>query len=57
LTTRPATGIALSVILALAVTWSGLAVAYFTVYPVGFFVTSFAFAAYLAARAARWAAA
>lgn len=53
LTTRPAAGIALSVVIALLVTWLGLAVAYFSVYPVGFYVTSIAFAAYLLARAWR----
>lgn len=55
LTAHPAAGIALSVAIALGVTWSGLAIAYFSVYPIGFFVTSLAFAAYLAARAGRWA--
>lgn len=55
LTARPALGLVLSVAIALLVIWLGLAVAYFTVYPIGFFVTSFAFAAYLVARAARWA--
>ena len=54
LTARPAAGLALSVGIAVLVTWLGLAVAYFTVYPIGFFVTTFAFAAYLLARAARW---
>jgi zinc/manganese transport system permease protein len=50
LTARPLRGLALSVALGLAVTWLGLALAYFSVYPVGFYVTSLAFAAYLAAR-------
>ena len=54
LTTRPGLGIALSTVVALLTIWGGLGVAYFTVYPVGFFVTSLAFAAYLAARAVRW---
>jgi zinc/manganese transport system permease protein len=54
LTTRPLTGVALSVLLAVLVMWTGLGVAYFTIYPVGFFTTTFAFAAYLAARAVRW---
>jgi len=43
---RPAVAISLSVLLALFFTWAGLAVAYFTPYPVGFFVTSFAFGTY-----------
>jgi zinc/manganese transport system permease protein len=54
LTTRPGAGIVLTALLALLVTWAGLAVAYFTIYPAGFFVTSFAFAIYLTARALRW---
>ena len=53
LTSRPGLGIALSVVIALAVTWLGLALAYFSIYPVGFFVTSLSFALYLLVRAAR----
>jgi zinc/manganese transport system permease protein len=53
LTARPGLGLALSVVIALLVTWLGLTVAYFTPYPVGFFITSFAFAAYLLARLAQ----
>ncbi len=52
LTARPGLGIALSVTLALAVTWLGLALAYFSIYPVGFFVTSLSFALYLIVRMA-----
>jgi len=52
LTPRPALGIALSVVLALAVTWLGLALAYFSIYPVGFYVTSLSFALYLIVRVA-----
>ncbi len=51
LTTRPALGMALSVVVAVAVTWLGEAAAYFTVYPIGFWVTTLAFAAFLAATA------
>jgi zinc/manganese transport system permease protein len=54
LTARPVVSLGLSVLIAVLVTWAGLAVAYFTVYPIGFFVTSFAFAAYLLARTASW---
>jgi zinc/manganese transport system permease protein len=50
ITPRPFAGAALSVAIALAVTWLGLALAYFSVYPVGFFVTSLAFALYVAER-------
>lgn len=53
LTMRPGLGLALSVALALVIVWLGLAVAYFSIYPVGFYVTSLAFAAYLAARLGR----
>lgn len=53
LTSRPWLGLSLSVLLSLAYTWAGLAVAYFSIYPVGFFITSFAFATYLAVRLAR----
>jgi zinc/manganese transport system permease protein len=52
LTTRPSRTIALSVALALLFTWSGLAISFFTPYPVSFFITSIAFAAYLLARLA-----
>jgi zinc/manganese transport system permease protein len=53
LTARPARALALSATLAVAVTWLGLAVAYYTPYPAGFFITTFAFAAYLLAHAWR----
>jgi zinc/manganese transport system permease protein len=55
LTARPATALVLSVVIAVLVAWIGMGVAYFSVYPVGFFVTSVAFAGYLLARAWRWA--
>ena len=53
LTARPAPALALSVGISLAVTWLGLAVAYFTNVPVGFVVTTLAFVPYLALRLAR----
>ena len=57
LTARPLPGLLLSVLLGLAVTWLGLAFAYFSIYPAGFYITSLAFAAYVLARVARvWAA-
>lgn len=49
ITTRPALGVALSVALALVVTWTGLAFAYYSSYPIGFYVTSIAFVFYVAA--------
>ncbi|MGN6586688.1 MAG: metal ABC transporter permease, partial [Solirubrobacterales bacterium] len=50
ITTRPARGLVLSVGLALLVAWLGLGVAYFSPYPVGFWVTSFSFGLYVAVR-------
>jgi zinc/manganese transport system permease protein len=50
LTARPSTGLALSVIFAVATVWAGLAAAYFTDRPVGFWVTTAGFAGYLLAR-------
>ncbi|HXR11534.1 MAG TPA: metal ABC transporter permease [Gaiellaceae bacterium] len=50
ITARPLLGVVLSVALALAVTWLGLALAYFSIYPVGFYVTSLSFAVYVLAR-------
>jgi len=57
LTARPGRALALSVALSLAFTWLGLALAYFTDLPVGFFITSLAFATYVLIRAAKGAAA
>jgi zinc/manganese transport system permease protein len=50
LTARPSTGLALSVGLALFSAWAGLAAAYFTDRPVGFWITTVGFAGYLLAR-------
>jgi zinc/manganese transport system permease protein len=55
LTARPGLALLLSVVIAVLVVWIGMGVAYFSTYPVGFFVTTVAFAAYLLARAWRWA--
>ncbi len=59
-TVRPAGSVALTVLLAVTVTWTSLFVAYyFATFPIGFFLTSFAFASYLAAtmsRRLRWTA-
>ena len=52
ITVRPALGIMLSIALALAVTWLGLALAYFSIYPVGFYITSLSFALYVLVRLA-----
>jgi zinc/manganese transport system permease protein len=53
ITARPARSLVLTLLIALCVTWLGLAMAYYSIYPVGFYVTSLAFAAYLLARGAR----
>jgi zinc/manganese transport system permease protein len=53
LTARPALGFALTIGLALLITWLGLGVAYFSVYPVGFFVTTFGITAYVISAAIR----
>ncbi|HEY2268815.1 MAG TPA: metal ABC transporter permease [Streptosporangiaceae bacterium] len=52
LTTRPLPSVVLTVVIGWAVTWAGLIAAYYSPYPIGFYVTSFAFAVYLAARIA-----
>jgi zinc/manganese transport system permease protein len=52
ITARPGPGLALSVALALAVTWLGLGIAYFSPYPVGFWVTTLSFGLYVAVRVA-----
>lgn len=49
LTPRPVLGGAIAVVLALAVTWIGLGIAYYSPYPIGFWVTTLAFGAYLVA--------
>jgi zinc/manganese transport system permease protein len=46
LTTRPARGLLLSVALALATVWVALFVAYYSPYPIGFWLTSIAFIVY-----------
>jgi zinc/manganese transport system permease protein len=54
LTTRPGYGVLLSVAIAVLVTWTGLALAYYSDYPIGFYVTSIAFGLYLVASARPW---
>ncbi|HEY3895890.1 MAG TPA: metal ABC transporter permease [Pseudonocardiaceae bacterium] len=53
LTARPFHSLALTIAIGLFVTWLGLSVAYYTPFPVGFFVTTFAFAGYVGAQLAR----
>ena len=50
-TSRPPYAISIGVVLSLSFTWLGLSIAYFSPHPVSFFITSIAFAAYLAVRA------
>ena len=49
LSAHPGYSIAVSVTIALAVTWAGIACAFYSPYPIGFWVASFAFATYLLA--------
>jgi zinc/manganese transport system permease protein len=53
LTARPLTGLLTSVAVALAVTWIGEGIAFFSPYPIGFWVTTLAFGSYLLASAYR----
>ncbi|OBB78725.1 ABC transporter [Mycobacterium colombiense] len=48
-TARPALGIALSVFIAVSVTWLGIGCAFYSPYPIGFWVSSFAYGTYLLA--------
>jgi zinc/manganese transport system permease protein len=52
ITMRPIAGLMLSVALAVLIAWLGLGVAYFSIYPVGFYTTTFAFGLYVLARLA-----
>ena len=53
LTARPVLGLVVAVGIGLAVVWAALAVAFYSPWPVGFFVASFGFAVYLGALGAR----
>jgi zinc/manganese transport system permease protein len=52
-TMRPVAGLALSVAFGLGLVWLGLGIAYFSPYPVGFYITTFAFGLYAVVRIAR----
>jgi zinc/manganese transport system permease protein len=56
LTARPLASLVLTVVLGLLVVWLGLGLAYFSIYPAGFFVATVAFAIYLLARLVSFAA-
>ena len=53
ITPHPGRSFALSVVIALLVTWLGLSIAYFSIYPVGFYVTSLSFGLYVLVRLVR----
>jgi zinc/manganese transport system permease protein len=53
ITLRPLAGLVLSVALALLTIWLALAVAYYSIYPVGFYVTTIGFVIYVLARLVR----
>ncbi len=57
MTVSPAWSFLLTIALALVITWLGLAVAYFSIYPVGFFITTFGFVAFVIASGIQAAAA
>ncbi len=52
-TIRPTVAVLVAIALALLFTWVGLAVGYVTPYPVGFFITTFAFGTYVLVRGGR----
>jgi zinc/manganese transport system permease protein len=50
LTSRPMLSLALTMLLGLLIVWLGMGVAYFSVYPAGFFISAIAFSVYVLAR-------
>jgi zinc/manganese transport system permease protein len=52
-TARPVAGIVLAVLIGVVATWGGLTMAYYTSYPSGFCITSFAFVAFIAVHRVR----
>jgi zinc/manganese transport system permease protein len=55
ITARPGLSLVLTVAIGLAVVWLGLGIAYFSIYPAGFFVTSISFAIYVGVQLGAWA--
>ncbi len=53
ITARPALSLILTVVLSLVTTWVSLGVAFYSVYPVGFYVSTFGFAFYVMAAGGR----
>lgn len=54
LTSRPWHGVVLAVALGVAAVWVSLAIAYYSPFPIGFFVTTLGFGIYLCAWGVRW---
>ncbi|HEX7107101.1 MAG TPA: metal ABC transporter permease [Acidothermaceae bacterium] len=52
-TPRPVLSLGLTVVFAVVVTWAGLVLSYYALYPLGFCISSFAFGGYLLARLTR----
>jgi zinc/manganese transport system permease protein len=53
-TARPGLSLALTVAIGLVVVWLGLGIAYFSIYPAGFFVTSISFTIYVGVQVGAW---
>ncbi|MFZ0090268.1 MAG: metal ABC transporter permease [Solirubrobacteraceae bacterium] len=53
ITLRPLLGLTLTIAFGLGIVWLGLAIAYFSIYPIGFYVTTLAFGLYVVTRAVR----
>jgi zinc/manganese transport system permease protein len=50
LTVRPLISLALTIVLGLLIVWLGMGIAYFSVYPAGFYISAIAFGLYILAR-------
>lgn len=49
ITVRPALSLVLTIVIGLVTVWLGLGIAFYSIYPVGFFITTFGFAGYVLA--------
>jgi zinc/manganese transport system permease protein len=52
-TARPVWGLVVAIVVGVGITWLGLGIAYYSTYPVGFWITSAAFAAFVVSKVAR----
>jgi zinc/manganese transport system permease protein len=52
-TARPVWGLVVSITVGLAITWLGLGIAYYSTYPVGFWITSVSFGAFVVSKVTR----